>query len=196
VSNGASGVLVTHDWAAIVKLCETAHVLDRGRLIYSGPAEHAARHYLYGEAKRSSFRVGIARFVDQVSYPREVRSGEDFLLEAEVEMLEPASVGCVLAIERMQPGFGWETALMSRRVAPVGEHPGRYAIEVAVPALPLGPGSYQISLQLVMPDSDNPGLRVVLDGYGWLDGNGLPLDIVGELDRGLALPTSWTLETQ
>lgn len=196
VSNGASGVLVTHDWAAIVKLCETAHVLDLGRLVYSGPAEHAARLYLYGETKRSSFRDGIARFVDQVSYPREVRSGEDFMLEAEVEILEPAKVGCVLVIERMQPGFGWETALMSRKLTPVGEHPGRYAVEVAVPALPLGPGSYQISLHLAMPDPDNPGSRVALDGYGWLDGNGLPLDIMGEADRGLALPTRWTLETQ
>src|SRR5262245_7374012 len=52
VSTGASGVLVTHDWAAIVKLSEIAYVLEKGCIIYSGPAERAARHYLYGEQAR------------------------------------------------------------------------------------------------------------------------------------------------
>src|SRR3954469_935343 len=38
VSRGASGVLVTHDWSAILKMCETAHILESGRITFSGPA--------------------------------------------------------------------------------------------------------------------------------------------------------------
>lgn len=194
VANGASGVLVTHDWSAIVKLCETAHVLDRGNVCFSGPAERAARFYLYGETARSTFHEGIARFVDSATYAREVRSGEDFRLMAEVEILQAAQVGCVFVIERLQPGFGWETALMSRKVAPIGDVPGRYQVEVAVPALPLEAGSYQISLHAVMPDPASPNRRVALDGFGWLDGTGLALDVIGEHNRGLTLPAMWTIE--
>src|SRR5262249_3752633 len=152
VSNGASGVLVTHDWAAIVKLSETAYILEKGCIIYSGPPEHAARRYLYGDQARTQFHEGVARFAELPKYPREVVAGEDFLLTAEVEILAPANVGCVVVIERLQPGFGWETALMSRSVAAVGATPGRYIVEVSVPALPLEPGSYQMSLNLVMSD--------------------------------------------
>ena len=37
VSAGAAGMLVTHDWSAILRICETAHILDRGKVLYSGP---------------------------------------------------------------------------------------------------------------------------------------------------------------
>src|SRR5262249_5830057 len=147
VSGGASGVLVTHDWSAIVKLCETAHVLDRGKVVFSGPAERAARLYLYGETARSTYRSGIAGFSGPPIYPRAITTGADFKLEAEAEILTPAEVGAVVVVERLQPGYGWETGLMSRRLCAVGEEPGHYHGAVEVPALPLGPGHHQISLR-------------------------------------------------
>ena len=194
ISRGASGVLVTHDWAAILRMCETAHVLQSGRVTYSGPAEKAARKYLYGEDARSTYRPGIARFAGQPKYQSEVPLGEDFLIEAKAEILQSVDVGCVFVIERLQPGFGWETALMSREVSPVGSSPGRYKIRVCVPDLPLEPGSYQISLHLVMPDPEKPRSRIALDGWSWLDGNGLALEIAGDHGSGLNLPLRWHVE--
>jgi lipopolysaccharide transport system ATP-binding protein len=195
ISNGASGVLVTHDWSAIVKICETAHVLDKGRVTYSGSAERAARYYLYGETARSLLHSGVARFVSAVRYPREIRSGTDFRLTAVAEILTPAEVGSVFVIERLQPGLGWETVLMSRRAVPVGGVPGFYTIEVDLKSLPLEPGSYQIAFHLFMPDPVNPAKRLVLDGFSWLDGTGLALEVVGENGCGLALPTTWSVES-
>ena len=55
----------------------------------------------------------------------------------------------MFVIERLQPGFGWETALMSRGVTPIGTTSGEYDIEINVPDLPLDPGLYQIGLQLL-----------------------------------------------
>ncbi len=197
VSGGASGVLVTHDWSAIIRLCETAHVLDKGRVAYSGPSERAARFYLYGETARSTHHGGVARFErGSIRYPLRAQAGADFRLLADCVIETPAEVGAVAVIERLQPSFGWETALMSRAPAPVGRVPGRYEICIDVPALPLEPGSYQISLHLVMPAPDTPRARVVLDGFSWLDGDGLPLEIVAAgagRDVGLTLPTRWRL---
>lgn len=195
VSQGASGVLVTHDWSAIVRVCETAHVLDRGRIAFSGPAERAARLYLYGEAARETYREGVARFLAPPASPIEAIPGEDLRLTVRAEILRPETVGCVFVIERLQPGYGWETALMSRTMTPIGSRPGRYEVEILVPALPLDPGSYQISLHLVMPDPEVPGRRIPLDGWSWLNGNGLQLDVTGDPGRGLTLPMRWTLET-
>ena len=191
VSGGASGVLVTHDWSAIVRLCETAHVLDRGKVVFSGPAERAVRRYLYGEQAKSTHRDGIARFASAPVYPRTIMTGTDFRLEAEVEILARAEVGVVIAVERLQPAYGWETGLMSRRTTPIGEEPGRYAFSVDIPALPLPPGSYQVSMHLVMPEPYSSAAKIVLDGFSWLDGNGLELNVEGVDGRGFSLPAEW-----
>lgn len=190
ISKGASGVLVTHDWSAVVKMCQTAHVLEGGKFAFSGPATRAVRRYLYGDDVREAHRHGIARFATR---PENLRAatGDELVLRAEVDILTPAEVGCVCVIERLQPGFGWETSLMSRGVSPVGFEPGRYGVEIAVPDLPLDAGEYQIAIHLVMPDPDLAGRRILLDGWSWLNGDGVELTVVGDPARGLALPMTW-----
>lgn len=191
ISCGASGVLVTHDWSAIVRMCETAYVLDKGKVTFGGPAERAARLYLYGDDARETYHAGVARFLARPPSPIVGRVGEDLVISADVQIETSAAVGCVFVIERLQPGFGWETALMSRGVVEIGSQPGRYRVDIEVPGLPLEPGSYQISLHLVMPAPDRPGSRIVLDGWSWLNGDGLALDIVGDATPGSALPLTW-----
>jgi lipopolysaccharide transport system ATP-binding protein len=195
VARGASGVLVTHDWAAIIQLCETAHVLERGRIVYSGPAERAARLYLYGDAAQQPVTPGVARFPARPAEFLTARPGEDFVLSLEAEIEKAAEVGAVFVIERLQPGYGWETALMSRKPTPVGREPGRYAVDILTPRLPLDPGVYQLSVNLVMPDPDLPGRRVNLGGFGWLDGNGITLEVEGEPEQGLTLPARWKVSS-
>ncbi|WP_089176765.1 ABC transporter ATP-binding protein [Bosea sp. AS-1] len=191
ISGGASGVLVTHDWSAIVRMCETAYVLDKGKVTFGGPAERAARLYLYGEDAREAHHAGIAKLLSRPQTPIAATAGKDLDITVDVLVETAAEVGCTFVIERLQPGFGWETALMSRDVAPIGSHPGEYQLAIRVPKLPLEPGSYQISLHLVMPDRDVPGRRIILDGWSWLNGNGLSLDIVGDAMPGAALPLHW-----
>jgi lipopolysaccharide transport system ATP-binding protein len=191
ISGGASGVLVTHDWAAIVRMCETAYVLENGNVIFGGPAERAARLYLYGEDARETHREGIAHFLSRPQTPIIAPAGEDLDIVVDAQIETAAQVGCVFVIERLQPGFGWETALMSRGVAAVGSKPGIYEVHVSVPKLPLEPGSYQVGLHLVMPDPEIQGRRVALDGWSWLNGNGIALEITGDPARGSLLPLQW-----
>jgi lipopolysaccharide transport system ATP-binding protein len=194
VSRGASGVLVTHDWEAAIKMCETAHVLDKGRVIFSGPAELAARRYLYGETARPRYHAGTAHLADRPATPIAASAGEDLHVKAMVEITAQLKVGCVAVIERLQPGYGWETALMSRESTQVGEKPGRYELDVLFPRLPLDPGSYQINVELLTLNPET-GARIALDGWSWLNGNGLMLEVNGDPTRGMALPMRWRVES-
>lgn len=195
ISQGASGVLVTHDWSAIIRMCEQAYVLDRGKVVFAGPASRATRRYLYGEGARETYHEGIARFGARPAMPITVETGEDLTIEVEAVIGKAAPVGCVCVVERLQPGFGWETSLMSREIAPVGQTPGRYQVSISIPRLPLDPGLYQINLHLVMPDPERPTQRIALDGWSWFNGDGLELEVTGDTAGGLSLPLRWTATT-
>jgi len=192
LSRGATGILVTHDWSAILRLCETAHILDRGKVLYSGPAERAVRRYLYGEDEGDEFLKGVAKFLATPDYPAMLPQGEDFLMRADVEIFESADIFATFVIERLQPGYGWETSLMSRDPILVGNAPGRHTVEVSIPALPLEPGSYQCRIGLMLIEGETRR-RIGLDGFSWLNGTGLALEVVGERSRGLTLPVRWSV---
>ena len=60
ISQGASGVLVTHDWAAILRMCETAYVLEGGKVIF-GVQQSARRGFIcMGRRARDVFDEGVA----------------------------------------------------------------------------------------------------------------------------------------
>ncbi|RYE29211.1 MAG: hypothetical protein EOP23_21965 [Hyphomicrobiales bacterium] len=82
---------------------------------------------------------------------------------------------------------------MTRKPVPIGSRVGRHALDLSFPALPLDPGSYQISLHLSAPDPDEARRRILLDGLTWLNGNGLALDVTGDSEQGMSLPLAWTV---
>jgi lipopolysaccharide transport system ATP-binding protein len=194
VSRGASGVLVTHDWSAIVRMCETAHILENGKMKFSGPSSHAARIYLYGESARQTYAAGTARFLERPAEPLVIAAGDDLVFKVNIELLQTVPVSCTCCVERLQPGYGWETSLMTRKAIKVGHDAGRHQIEVSIPHVPLDPGTYQISLHLTKPDPEIPGRLVLLDGWTWLNGDGIALEVTGDSADGLILPMTWRLE--
>ena len=46
-----------------------------------------------------------------------------------------------------------------------------------------------------MPDPEIAGRQVVLDGWSWLNGNGLALEVMGDATGGLTLPMRWKVES-
>ena len=193
ISHGASGILVTHDWSAVLKLCTTAHVIDRGKIIFSGPAERASRIYLYGKDAAPQYRTDIAKLADPTSRAIYLNTGDDLALSIPVDVFEDREIRAAFVVERMQPGFGWENVMMTRYPTIVAAKAGRHRIDIAVQQLPLEPGTYQLSVQLVTPDPERPGLFILVDSIGWLSNNGITLDIAGEDARGIALPVRWSV---
>ena len=179
--NGASGVVVTHDWSAVVRLCTEAHVLERGRFTFSGAADKAIVHYL----NIAPPPAGAARFVDSdVQY--EIETGRDATLVFAIDLAETEPVEFSISIEVLRIGVGWEIALLSDWVA-VGERPGRYDAVVRVPKMPLPAGTY--SLNAFLRRRPVPGATPqIYDIRSWTTGNGLTLTVTGtERDR-LRLP--------
>lgn len=167
--NGASGVLVTHDWAAIVRLCETACVIENGTFVFCGSSDKAVVNYLN---LPQPIAVG-ARFGSTLQAEYFVRSGENVCIELPVDILESGTVECAISIEMLRIGTGWEIVIISDYFR-VGDETGNYRMSFNIPAIPLIPGNYSLNLFLKHP-KPNAG-----DCRSWTYGNGLSLIVEGE----------------
>jgi lipopolysaccharide transport system ATP-binding protein len=166
--NGASGVLVTHDWAAILKLCETACVIDAGTFSFVGPSDKAVVSYL----KLPKPSASGARFGASLPDEYLARSGETMHIELPVDIHEPGAVECAISIEILRIGIGWEIVILSEYIQ-VGDKPGIYRVVFEIPALPLMPGNYSLNLFLNHSRTNGGDCR------SWTFGNGLHLVVDG-----------------
>ena len=192
LDTGASGILVTHDWSAVLKICKEAHILDRGRVVRSGPSDEVVRSYL-AESGALPTLSGEARFVGEIPERLLWRAGEDAVLPLTVEIIEPLPVHMVFAIERMTVGVGWEVVLNATGL-PVAAKPGRHRVDLEIPSLPLAPGEYMLDVTLVWIDPDDYFRRRVLDGHGWLKDRPIRIIVEGAPTQAQAvLPLDWRL---
>lgn len=172
LTHGASGVLVTHDWSAVIKLCERSYILDRGKITLSGPSDEVIAQYLRLEAPSRD----VARF-GHMERTVEAQTGEDLRLTIPLEMLEPASVEFAFSIEFLRLGFGWEILILSD-YHPVSGVPGLQTLTIQIPRFPLAPNRYSLNLFLRKWNESHTAV-VACDQRTWTSGNGLELSVHG-----------------
>lgn len=190
LSEGASGILVTHDWPAVLRLCETACVMDRGRIIESGPTERVVASYL---SRTATVRSDRARFSEDNPAAFEAQSGRDAEFRLGVDVMEAVPVKLSYSIEVVRPGSLWEVVLLEQDL-PIGAGPGRYDVCLRIPALPLVAGRYYLNVFVTTPAAQgSDGGPVVCDARSWTHGNPIPLTVRGsELPGVVALRLEWT----
>ena len=186
IASGASGVLATHDWSAVLRLCRETYVLDAGRIIDHGPSREVVRRYLALPGPSG----GKACFAADLPETYRARSGDDTVLSVPVDVKDaiPVALGC--SIEVFRDGLGWDNVIHVE-VAMVASQEGRYKVDLAIPALPLAAGQYSLNLFLVEgPRCSGP--RTVLDVRSWTHGSDLVLTVSGfDRDSVTVLPLSW-----
>jgi lipopolysaccharide transport system ATP-binding protein len=180
---GASGVLVTHDWTAIVKLCERSYILESGVIKEFGPTDRIVASYLDLKAPPSR----VARFLES-STTVTVTSGRDASIPVRVELLEPARLALAYSIELLQIGNGWEILLIGRNLF-VTDRVGTTDVALKIPRLPLPGGTYSLNLFLHKYE-EIPGRQRVTtyDTRSWTYANGLVLTVTGRTSPSVVLP--------
>jgi len=183
LTRGASGVLVTHDWTSVLRLCHHAHVMERGQFSFSGSSDQAVVAYLGIERPPAK----VARLVEtRPSY--EAHAGRDASVPLMIDIVEPAAIEISISIEQLRVGSGWEIVLLSDWIR-VGDRVGRYHATVRIPALPLNAGQYSLNV-FVRSRPENPLAAPILhDIRSWTVGNGLTLIVEGvPADQQVSLP--------
>ncbi|MNX57404.1 Teichoic acids export ATP-binding protein TagH [compost metagenome] len=171
--NGASGILVTHDWVSTLRLCEQSHILKNGKLVHSGPSDQSVVKYLDLPMPDTS----VARFSADNPDVQTARTGTDTVLRLEVELDENIPLAFSYSIEMMRIGVGWEILLLGDRTL-VASTKGKYTVELAIDALPLPPGEYSLNVGLLKVNKSLEDASI-LDTRGWTTGNGYHLHVEG-----------------
>lgn len=189
LSGGASGILATHDWTAIAKLCSTACVIDGGCIIDSGSVADVVRRYLDIPPPPRDEAVFTGLLPEQVH----AISGEKFELPVEVELRGSLPVYLFASIERFHRFSGWEHVLQ-KEFAAVGDAPGHYRVLLRIPNLPLPAGEYVLNLSLARRIHPNGNTMRPLDDRKWLLSNALRLVVTGRPEElGASLAMTWSI---
>lgn len=179
---GASGILVTHDWSAVIKLCEKSVVLKKGEIVSRGSSNDIVVSYLNLPKPETE----IAKFVDLENY-YSAKSNEDAIIEFKVEVESNEPILLSYSVEKLEIGLGWEIVILQNDL-PITSKKGIYAAKLTIPKTPLSPGKFYINLFLI---SGNDKTRI-LDSRSWTNGNALPFNVTGEMQDGLTiLPMKW-----
>lgn len=179
VERGAPGVIVSHDWTAILRLCPQCVLLEEGRAKEFGPSAEVVRSYLGSAPVFRREGAGFVGLPDRLT----ARSGEQFQFTLDVRLTVDEPVALAWSIEVLDPGRSWELLLLGNDLV-VGERAGEYRLTVGIPDLPLSPGSYFLNVGL----GSRLGARGVSHAYdvrGWIHGNPIGLEVSGDRERGI-----------
>lgn len=170
LKNGASGILATHDWAAVLKLCDQAVILDKGRIVAEGAAIDVVRTYLALEHPPAR-NASLVR----PDLPLRAKTGENTVWSLELDAKTADPILVTASIELVSRSVGWENMLMCEGCE-VARGEGRHQFEIVVPTFPLRPGRYYLNVFLTRRTPS--GGQEVADVHSWTSGN--PIEVLVE----------------
>ena len=152
LNNGASGVIVTHDMDSVVKLCDKAIYLNKGRVAFEGKSYQTVNTYL-GLARRATDEVCLLereRLAETVIHHV---SGQDVTIRFSVQVSKvPESRILTIAvsiIRRQRPGGIIHVCKMDNNVS--AGHKGVYDYEFRMENVNLETGEYYCRLAIRRP---------------------------------------------
>lgn len=188
LAGGASGVLATHDWPAILKLCENSCIMSNGRLEDFGPSKQAVQKYL----TKPDLNNELAHFDLPEDFIVSGVTGENLVIQVPIVKKTDLLVKFGLSVELFVSGIGWEH-ILHLDPRPIDDGEGLQTLKVTIPDLPLGAGEYSLNLFLTAHDPGK-GNIFACDHRGWVGGNEIKLLVEGENLKGYNLPLAWAVQ--
>lgn len=181
--SGASGVLATHDWSAILRLCTSAIVLEKGRVVDQGPSRDVVQRYLQVNTEISEERRS-AQFGDKLSTHMQFESEKDAEFEVPIEVKQRGKYLLGFSLETFVKSVGWENVIHQDPIEVANEE-GAHLIDIRIPDCPIAPGDYLLNLFL---KSEENKVEQSIDMRCWMTGNEVSVKVVGRSSGGLARP--------
>lgn len=182
LAKGVSGVLVTHDWSAILRLCEHTCELENGQIVATGDSEQVICGYLKLTDQLDPNR--LARFSEECPTSLHAASGEDWICEIPIDVMSEGPVFFNYSVEKLILGHDWQILFFGSETL-VASTAGHYLARIKVPELPLPGGEYRLNLFLTGARPADGGPKPAFDIRSWTTGNSLKLKVLGTQEPAL-----------
>lgn len=173
LSGGASGILVTHDWSAVLQLCDYCFWFAKGEVKKHGVTIDIVREYI-GQTEEK-FTSG-ARFTVM---PKDLSLSVGQPIHADFEVdkqIKDLYFG--YSVERLQQGYGWQILALENNIRVTGiNRRGNVHLKLGNPGFP--PGQYYLNVFLTSQLTPSGGWKVY-DARSWTNGKGTVLKIEGK----------------
>ncbi len=176
LAEGVSGVLVTHDWSAILRLCEHTCELESGQIVTAGNSEQIICDYLKLTEQLDKNR--LARFSNECPVSHFAVSGEEWTCDIPIDVMADGPVFFNYSVEKLILGRDWQILFFGAETL-VTSTVGHYLARIKVPSLPLPAGEYRLNLFLSGARPNDGGPRPSFDIRSWTTGNSLMLSVKG-----------------
>lgn len=172
LNNGASGLLVTHDWSAVLQLCDYCIWFENGQIKKQGSTQNIIQEYI--NQSPTEFKIG-AKFA-KLPQSIKIQGQEPISVEIEIERtIKDLYFG--YSLERMEEKFGWRIiALQNNLFIEDPSVPAKYQFTLYNPGL--SPGNYYLNFFLTSKVTPG-GNWHIYDVYSWTTNKGIPLTISG-----------------
>lgn len=177
LGEGVSGVLVTHDWSAILRLCETAFELKRGAVVATGSSEKVICGYLALSSDIDA-ASSSASFAPSCPDAFKATTGEDAIIDIPIDVRASSRLSFNYSIEKLVLGQDWQILILGEET-PINASLGRNVVRLTIPYLPLPAGDFRLTLVLAIPTGVEGDARKILDVRSWTCGNSLLLHVEG-----------------
>ena len=184
LAKGVSGVLVTHDWSAVLRLCEHTCELKNGQIVAAGDSEQVICGYLKIRDQLDPNRP--AHFSDDCPTSLNAASGENWICEIPINVMREGPVFFNYSVEKLILGHDWQILFIGSETL-VASTVGRYSVVIKVPNLPLPSGEFRLNLFLFGSKRSDGLPAIQYDMRSWITGNSLKLKVSGTQDSGLVI---------
>lgn len=181
LSKGTSGIIVSHAWTSLLKLCRRTAVLTRDGISIIDNTYKVIPEYL----KIPNNVSDAVHFHDREKLIDSVitaECGEDFNVSCRVDVNDKnvECLGVGFAIERLIEGVGWSLAYTGQKNIDI-RHRNQFDIVFQIKEMNLAPGEYLLCLFLSSPVKGyNKPVDITYDSLSWLTGNPIRLIVQGE----------------
>lgn len=202
LAQGSTGIIVSHDWTSLLKLCRRTVILSNKQIEFIGDTYAAVQEYLKVPYNISSELTFLHR-ESMIRNPVVVEFGTPFNYSFSVAILEQLpqnQFGVTFSIERHIEGVGWSLAMIGKGNIVVEAAQNSAKVVIGIYDFCLAPGEYLLCIALTSPvaEKSQQAVEKVYEALTWLNGNPIKLLVKGENEhQGIYRKRlSWKIEVQ
>ncbi len=177
IQKGTVGIMVSHDWTALLRFCSRGCILDKGRINFEGEIRSTISEYVQFEKLHSDI---IKIFNKEILAKKTVEWEEEGRLDFTIEVMQvppTEEVEANIFIEKFSQGLGWNLVYTNGAYFKIKKK-GIYKVSVWFPDLGLEEGIYNVGIHLLEVHMyKKEGVAKAYDRMTWLEKNGIELKI-------------------